>query len=193
MYLLKGRFGTIEYGILAVTFILLFSSIYAVYLLQPEFEHLHWEQMNSSVGIVVIGIGLFLLSVAVCFLVYLLVLYLRYKPIASVTDDQLPTCTIIVPAYNEGKLVYETLHSLASSDYPEEKVQIIAVDDGSKDDTWTWIKKAKEELGDRVMAYQQPRNMGKRHALHRGFQLGTGEIFITVDSDSIVKRILSVI
>ena len=121
----KGRFGTIEYGILAVTFILLFSSIYAVYLLQPEFEHLHWEQMNSSVGIVVIGIGLFLLSVAVCFLVYLLVLYLRYKPIASVTDDQLPTCTIIVPAYNEGKLVYETLHSLASSDYPEEKYKLL--------------------------------------------------------------------
>ncbi|RBI91720.1 glycosyltransferase family 2 protein [Elizabethkingia miricola] len=184
----KGRFGTIEYGILAVTFILLFSSIYAVYLLQPEFEHLHWEQMNSSIGVVVIGTGLFLLSIAVCFLVYLLVLYLRYKPVTSVSDDQLPTCTIIVPAYNEGKLVYETLHSLASSDYPEEKVQIIAVDDGSKDDTWAWIKKAKEELGDRVMAYQQPRNMGKRHALHRGFQLGTGEIFITVDSDSIVKK-----
>lgn len=81
--------------------------------------------MNSSVGIVVIGIGLFLLSVAVCFLVYLLVLYLRYKPIASVTDDQLPTCTIIVPAYNEGKLVYETLHSLASSDYPEEKYKLL--------------------------------------------------------------------
>ena len=124
MYPSKGRFGTIEYGILAVTFILLFSSIYAVYLLQPEFEHLHWQQMNSSFGMVIIGIGLFLLSVAVCFLAYLLVLYLRYKPITSVSDDLLPTCTIIVPAYNEGKLVYETLHSLASSDYPEEKYRL---------------------------------------------------------------------
>src|SRR5690606_32245435 len=32
-----------------------------------------------------------------------------------------------------------------------------------------------------------PKNMGKRHALYRGFNLGTGEIFVTVDSDSVVK------
>jgi hyaluronan synthase len=44
--------------------------------------------------------------------------------------------------------------------------------------------RAKEELGDRVQIYQQPKNMGKRHALYRGFRLGNGEVFVTVDSDS---------
>src|SRR5690606_4189048 len=60
-------------------------------------------------------------------------------------------------------------------------------DDGSKDDTWQWMLKAKETLGNRLDIYKQPHNKGKRHALYRGFNLGTGEIFVTVDSDSVVK------
>src|SRR5690606_25293781 len=114
--------------------------------------------------------------------------YLQYKPIASVADEELPSCTVIVPAYNEGKLVYETLMSLDQSDFPKEKLQIISIDDGSTDDTWQWMKKAKEELGDIVSIYQQPKNKGKRHALYRGFNLATGEVFVTVDSDSLVKK-----
>jgi len=184
----KGRFGIWEYVVLSATFLLLFSSVYAVYLLQPQFEELHLERMNTPLGIFIIGLGLFLLAVKLSFLLYLFVLYLRYKPVASVTDEELPTCTVIVPAYNEGQLVYQTLHSLANSDYPHDKMQIIAIDDGSKDDTWTWIEKAKAELGERVIICQQPVNKGKRHALYRGFHLGTGEIFVTVDSDSVVKK-----
>lgn len=184
----KGRFGIWEYVVLSATFLLLFSSVYAVYLLQPQFEELHLERMNTPLGIFIIGLGLFLLAVKLSFLLYLFVLYLRYKPVASVTDEELPTCTVIVPAYNEGQLVYQTLHSLANSDYPHDKMQIIAIDDGSKDDTWTWIQKAKAELGERVIICQQPVNKGKRHALYRGFHLGTGEIFVTVDSDSVVKK-----
>src|SRR5690606_24226912 len=103
------------------------------------------------------------------------------------TDEELPTCTVIVPAYNEGELVWHTLKSLANSDYPKEKLQLLAIDDGSKDDTWQWMLKAKQLLGDRVTIFQQPENRGKRQALYRGFQIGTGEIFVTVDSDSIVK------
>jgi hyaluronan synthase len=122
------------------------------------------------------------------FFMYTLYKYFRYKPIASVSDKELPTCTVIVPAYNEGKQVYDTLMSLAKSDYPQHKLQLLAIDDGSKDDTWPWIIEAKKSLGDRVSIYKQPQNKGKRHALYRGFNEGTGDIFVTVDSDSIVKE-----
>jgi hyaluronan synthase len=122
------------------------------------------------------------------FLAYIARLFFRYKPVSSVTDEELPTCTVIVPAYNEGKLVYSTLKSLVESSYPSEKLELLAIDDGSKDDTWEWMKKAKAELGDRVTIFQQPSNQGKRHALYRGFNLGTGEVFVTVDSDSIVEN-----
>ncbi len=174
--------------ILIGTFLLLFGAVSLFYFLQPYFEEIHLERMNTPWGIALMVTGLSLLIVKISFLIYILVLYLRYKVIEAVSDEQLPMCTVIVPAYNEGELVYKTLTSLAESDYPQEKIQIISIDDGSQDDTWQWMQRAKKELGDRVSIYQQPENKGKRHALYRGFNLGTGEVFITVDSDSIVKK-----
>ena len=178
----ESNFGPKEYGIFGATFFILFASVFGVYMLQPDFDALRFQRLDSIGGTFLIALGIFLAVVAISFLIFLIVLHRKYKPIASVSDDELPTCTIIVPAYNEGQLVYDTLHSLASSDYPEKKLQIIAIDDGSKDNTFAWIQRAKMELGDRVEIYQQPKNMGKRHALYRGFKLGTGCLLYTSPS-----------
>lgn len=166
----------------------LIGSIFLVIVLQPHFEKLHLERMSSFWGITILSLGIILLSLKICFLLYLVVLYFRYKPVKSVADNQLPAITVIVPAYNEGELVFQTLMSLADSNYPQEKLELIAIDDGSKDDTWEWMLRAKKLLGDRISIYQQPQNKGKRHALYRGFLLGTGEVFVTVDSDSVVRK-----
>src|SRR5690606_14307833 len=157
---------------------------YLVYALQGDFSRYNLEGMDSSWGIAFLAVTGSLLLFRAGFFFYNLYLYLRYKPISSVTNEDLPTVTVIVPAYNEGKQVWATLMSLAKSDYPAHKLQLLAIDDGSKDDTWEWMQKAKQDLGDRVSIYQQPVNKGKRHALYRGFHLGTGEVFVTVDSDS---------
>ncbi|MDR7210453.1 glycosyltransferase [Flavobacterium piscis] len=170
------------------TFILMITGAFFVYEFQPDFDQFHIDRINSTWGFpfLIMTVLLFFFQTGV--FLYNLYLYFRYKPIESVSDELLPTCTIIVPAYNEGKLVWDTLLSLADSDFPEQKMQILAIDDGSKDDTWYWMQQAKLKLGDRLTIFQQPENKGKRHALHRGFELGTGEIFVTVDSDSIVKK-----
>nr|WP_294926393.1 glycosyltransferase [uncultured Flavobacterium sp.] len=175
-------------GILISSFVLMLTGAYFVFEFQPDFDQFHIERINSNWGFpfLIITVLLFFFQTGV--FLYNLYLYLRYKPIESVSDELLPTCTIIVPAYNEGKLVWDTLLSLADSDFPEQKMQILAIDDGSKDDTWYWMQQAKIKLGDRLTIFQQPENKGKRHALYRGFELGTGEIFVTVDSDSIVKK-----
>ncbi len=183
----KVTLNPIDFFVLISTFLLMLGATFLVYYLQPQFEQLHIARMGTQWGVILLIITTSLLAFKLIFLLFILVLYLRYKPVKSVADELLPTCTVIVPAYNEGKLVWSTLHSLAASDFPEDKLQLIAIDDGSKDDTWEWMKKAKEELGDRVSIYQQPENKGKRHALYRGFNLGAGQIFVTVDSDSIVK------
>lgn len=177
-----------DYLVLITTFVLMFGAVYLVYRFQPHYEQIRAERLTTVWGTAFVIVAVALLVIKVCFLIYILVLYLRYKAVKSVSDELLPTCTIIVPAYNEGELVWQTLLSIANSDYPKEKMQIISIDDGSKDDTWEWMKKAKEELGDRLEIYQQPHNQGKRHALYRGFHLGTGDIFVTIDSDSIVKE-----
>ncbi|KVV16154.1 glycosyltransferase [Flavobacterium sp. TMP13] len=173
--------------VLTATMLLLFGGAALVYFLQPHFYNFNESRINSPIGLTFLAVTSALLLFKVSFLLYNVYLYFQYKPIASVTDELLPTCTIIVPAYNEGNLVYDTLLSIANSDFPKHKLQILAIDDGSKDDTWYWMNKAKQELGDQIVVFQQPENKGKRHALYRGFNLGTGEVFVTIDSDSIIK------
>ncbi len=173
---------------LAGTFLLLIGGALSVYLLQTQFQEMNFSRMNTVGGMVLLILTSSLLIFRLGFLAYIAKLFFRYKPVNSVSNEELPTCTVIVPAYNEGRQVYDTLLSLTNSKYPEEKLQLIAIDDGSRDDTWEWMKKAKDRLGDRVSIYQQPTNQGKRHALYRGFNLGTGEVFVTVDSDSIVEK-----
>lgn len=172
----------------AISFIILLIAAYIAFTLQSDFAQYRLDRSNSSWGFAffIIAAGLFLFKAG--FFFYNLYLYFKYKPVDGVEDNKLPTTTVIVPAFNEGKQVWATLMSLAESDYPEEKLQLLAIDDGSKDDTWYWMQEAKKVLGSRLAIYQQPVNKGKRHALYRGFNLGKGEIFVTVDSDSIIAK-----
>ncbi|KAF2506751.1 glycosyltransferase family 2 protein [Flavobacterium zhairuonense] len=174
--------------VLTGTFLLMLGGAFLVYQLQSDFDQFQLDRINSSWGFPFLILATVLFFFQTGSFLYNLYLYFRYKPIESVSDDLLPTCTVIVPAYNEGKLVWQTLMSLAESDFPQQKLQLLAIDDGSKDDTWYWMQQAKIKLGDRLEIYQQPENKGKRHALYRGFELGIGEVFVTVDSDSIVKK-----
>lgn len=174
-------------GILTGTFMLLFGATYLFFYLDSDFSKFREERLGSTLGYVFLVIAIVLFVFKAGFFLFKLFRYFKYKSIASVADAALPKCTVIVPAYNEGKQVFDTLISLADSDYPHNKLQILSIDDGSKDDTWLWMQKAKEKLGDRLDIYQQPINKGKRHALYRGFHLGTGDVYVTVDSDSVVK------
>lgn len=174
--------------VLASTFALLFGATYLFFYLDNDFSKFREERLSSTLGSTLLFIAITLFAFKVGFFLYKLVRYFMYKPITSVTNAELPVCTVIVPAYNEGKQVFDTLMSLANSDYPAAKLQLLSIDDGSKDDTWAWMQKAKKILGDRVEIFRQPKNQGKRHALYRGFNLGRGDVFVTVDSDSIVKE-----
>ncbi len=180
---------TTPWGITVIlsSFALMIGAIYLAFTFQNDFEQLNLERMNSVWGLTFMAIAAGLFAFKASFFVYMLYRYFKYKAIPSVTDNELPTCTVIVPAYNESKQVYDTLMSLADSDFPEQKLQLISIDDGSKDDTWKWMQAAKKRLGDRLEIYQQPSNQGKRHALYRGFNLGIGDVYVTVDSDSIVR------
>ena len=174
--------------VLLSTFFLIGLGIYFFSVFHNDFETFNANQLSSTLGFTFIVTATIIFAYKVLFFMYTAYNYFKYKPIASITDKELPTCTVIVPAYNEGKQVWDTLMSLAKSDYPEQKLQLLAIDDGSLDDTWKWMLDAKDQLGDRLEIYKQPKNMGKRQALYRGFNLGTGEIFVTVDSDSIVTE-----
>ncbi len=112
-------------------------------------------------------------------------LWLQYKPY-PVPPGPLPKVTVIIPAYNEGGMVEKALHSVAASDYPAECLEIICIDDGSRDDTWDYIERARRRYPGLIQSIRFPQNRGKREALYAGFTRGSGEYFVTVDSDSLV-------
>jgi hyaluronan synthase len=108
----------------------------------------------------------------------------RYRSYAPLPDSTLPTITVVIPAYNEGRQVLDTVRSVMNSQYPMKKMQVICVDDGSQDDTWRWMQTARQEFPLRVMLIRQPFNQGKRRALMAGFAKAKGQVYVTIDSDS---------
>jgi hyaluronan synthase len=117
-------------------------------------------------------------------LVFRTFLWFRYRPYDSAKVKSWPAVTVLVPAYNEGETVYDTICSIAGSDYPREKLKIIAVDDGSKDDTYSYMLKARKRFPKMVQLIRFEKNLGKRQGIYQGFKKSISPYFITVDSDT---------
>lgn len=90
-----------------------------------------------------------------------------------------PRISVIVPAYNEEKVIGETIGALLATDYPDK--EIIVVDDGSKDKTLEVAMKFKEKI--KVIHKE---NGGKASALNQGLLYATGDIVVIVDADTII-------
>lgn len=120
--------------------------------------------------------------------IYRTALWLRYKPLDGrrLTNKELPTVTVVIPAYNEGPMVKKSILSAVSSRYPADKLQVICVDDGSKDDTFVHMEAARKEAPGRITTVRLPENRGKRHALYAGMSQAKSQIIVTLDSDSVL-------
>ena len=120
-------------------------------------------------------------------LAYFLVVSLIAYSYREVESDITPVCDVVIPAYNEGRNVYDTIKSVIECDYPPEKLHVIVVDDGSRDDTRVWIERAVADFP-RVRAIYKVRNAGKKHALSDAVRSSAAEIVITIDSDCLVEK-----
>ncbi len=92
-----------------------------------------------------------------------------------------PKISIIIPAYNEEKVISHTIEALLETKYP--KKEIIFVDDGSNDNTLSIAMRYNEKI--KVLHKE---NGGKASALNYGLVYATGEIVVIVDADTIIGR-----
>jgi hyaluronan synthase len=107
-----------------------------------------------------------------------------YKPPADV--GYRPSISVIIACKNEEASIGRTIDCVYASDYPEEKLEVIVVNDGSTDDTLAEMRKAeRRHPGLRVIDFG--RNLGKRHGMAAGAQAATGDLLVYVDSDSFVR------
>jgi hyaluronan synthase len=132
--------------------------------------------------------SLFWLGLGFLLIVVRTIFWMRYRPAHGATRESAPSITVIIPAYNEGAMVLQSIESAAKADYPHDRLQILVIDDGSKDDTWSYISQAAQRYPGLVTALRHERNRGKREALALGFSRARGEILVTIDSDSVIER-----
>ncbi|HOU53482.1 MAG TPA: glycosyltransferase [Myxococcota bacterium] len=118
--------------------------------------------------------------------VWRIVLWALYRPGDPVDPEALPPVTVAVPAYQEGPRAGECLRSILASHYPRDRLRVVAVDDGSRDDTRQHLEAVARE-DDRVEVVGCSENRGKRAALLEAFERVRSPIVVTVDSDTIVE------
>jgi glycosyltransferase involved in cell wall biosynthesis len=90
--------------------------------------------------------------------------------------------SIVVPLYNESDSLAE-LKSWIDQVLSERSYEVIFVDDGSKDSSWSVIEQLHEEDPTHVVGIRFSRNYGKSAGLQRGFEIAKGEVVITMDAD----------
>lgn len=91
-----------------------------------------------------------------------------------------PFISIIVPAYNEGPVIRQSVRSLLALDYP--CYEVLVIDDGSSDDTYLRALEAARESS-RVRVIRKP-NGGKSSALNVGLTQARGKLLLNMDADS---------
>jgi cellulose synthase/poly-beta-1,6-N-acetylglucosamine synthase-like glycosyltransferase len=101
-------------------------------------------------------------------------------------DDYEPTVTAVIPMFNEGAAIKETLQSLLDSAYPHDKLRILCVDDCSTDDSYEHAREVARSSGGRLKILRNRANLGKRRSIIRATRESNTEIIVSVDSDVVV-------
>jgi cellulose synthase/poly-beta-1,6-N-acetylglucosamine synthase-like glycosyltransferase/peptidoglycan/xylan/chitin deacetylase (PgdA/CDA1 family)/spore germination protein YaaH len=103
------------------------------------------------------------------------------------TPDYAPRVAVLIPAYNEEKVIARTIRSVLMSTY--KNIRIIVIDDGSKDDTFRIATEtyAKEIAAGRVTVLTKP-NGGKAEALNFALQSTDEEIYVGIDADGVIAH-----
>jgi cellulose synthase/poly-beta-1,6-N-acetylglucosamine synthase-like glycosyltransferase len=97
-----------------------------------------------------------------------------------------PTVSVLMPCYNEGRTVYETIESISKSNYPADKFDVIIQDDCSVDDSYEWTRKAQRDFTNiRIRTGRNEENSGKARTVCNALHHSSSEIIISIDSDCI--------
>lgn len=99
-------------------------------------------------------------------------------------DSFAPMVSVVIPAFNEEKVINKTIRSLLTNNYPN--FEIIVVDDGSNDQTY---EKVKAYFGNnpKVRAFRK-QNEGKAEALNYGIRQSNAEIIVALDGDTVFLK-----
>ncbi|PYI83385.1 MAG: hypothetical protein DMF09_11955, partial [Verrucomicrobia bacterium] len=115
----------------------------------------------------------------------LIVVWLAYRFRRRPRAEFAEPVSVVIAAYNEGKVIANTLRALLTTDYKGD-VEVIVVDDGSRDETATEVQQI-AAADPRVRLLQQ-QNSGKARALQRALSAVRRGIVVFIDADTQCQR-----
>lgn len=115
------------------------------------------------------------------FLAVSLLLDKQKKLIDNEVDDDV---TILLPAYNEEKNIYNTLSYINKQDY-KGKISVLVIDNNSTDNTLLEVEKAKLDMGLDIRIMKE-KIRGKFNALNSGLSNINTQYLITLDADTVI-------
>ena len=99
-------------------------------------------------------------------------------------EAYLPFVTILVPAYNEEKVIRFKMENLMKLDYPRDKLQIMIVNDGSTDGTLQEISEFQKLMTDiKIEVLDNPERRGKTDSMNLALRKAKGEVVVVSDAD----------
>lgn len=132
-------------------------------------------------------------SIAILSLSLLLYTYIIYPVMMIITSlfvrkrefeepEELPSVTVLIALHNEEVVIVDTLEALFNSDYPADKIEVLAGSDNSTDNTNRLLAEASEKFGSLSPVYFEKR-MGKPAIINKLAEIASGEILIISDAD----------
>ena len=106
----------------------------------------------------------------------------------SPKSNHLPSITLIIPMYNEEKVIKEKIENTSQLDYPRDKLKIILLDDHSTDDSNTISSEAIKQTSLNARVIENQGGKGKARALNWIFPSLDCEITVISDADALLKE-----
>jgi len=163
----------------------MFGGLFLAYYSVENLQRIFVSTANIFIRFGVILIFIFTLLIITRYL--LLMFFSILQSIKRSADEDFSmskndTVTVIVPCYNEQDVIIPSLKSIMNQTYP--KIEILVIDDGSKDRTYTLAKMFEFDDGYRSLKVISKPNGGKSRALNFGIKKSTGNLICCVDADS---------
>lgn len=117
--------------------------------------------------------------------VYFLSLFVYSKKNKVNADlDFYPFVTIVIPVYNSAQTLYKCLKSIAEQSYPVQLIQVVCVNNGSRDNSFEVFQEFQQRRQDMALMWVSMDRPGKSMALNSGLYSGQGVYLINLDSDT---------
>ncbi len=107
---------------------------------------------------------------------------IKGKPTLPAADN-LPTCTLIVAAYNEEIFIAEKIKTSLEMNYPEGKLKLIFITDGSSDGTADIVSKYPG-----IIHMHSAERKGKMAAVHRAIDTVTTDVMVFTDANTFLNK-----